>query len=69
MAQKKENTEEEFVFEFYDEDYAKSLEEVEKPVLTEEYNDIDFETYLNSHLNLGKLILCPMIRANGHFGI
>ena len=42
MTQKKEG-EEEFVFEFYDEDYAKSLEDVEKPEIIEEYNKIDFE--------------------------
>ena len=35
--QKKESGEEEYVFEFYDEDYAKSLEEVEKPVKVEEF--------------------------------
>lgn len=47
MTQKKESGEEEFVFEFYDEDYAKSLEDVEKPEVIEEYNEIDFETDLN----------------------
>ena len=47
MTEKKKGTEEEFVFEFYDEDYAKSLEDVDKPVITEEYNDIDFEADLN----------------------
>lgn len=47
MVQKKDTSEEEFVFEFYDEDYAKSLEDIEKPVLTEEYNEIDFEEDLN----------------------
>ena len=36
MTQKKESREEEFVFEFYDEDYAKSLEDVEKPEVIEE---------------------------------
>lgn len=43
MTKKKESREEEFVFEFYDEDYAKSLEDIEKSVKKEEYNEIDFE--------------------------
>ena len=42
MTKKKEGGEE-FVFEFYDEDYAKSLEDIEKSVKKEEYNEIDFE--------------------------
>ena len=36
MTKKKESGEEEFIFEFYDEDYAKSLEDVEKPEVIEE---------------------------------
>ena len=47
MTQKKEDVEEEFVFEFYDEDYAESLDDVEAPKLTEEYNEVDFEADLN----------------------
>ncbi|MFX1380135.1 MAG: ATP-dependent helicase [Promethearchaeota archaeon] len=45
MNEKKDNLEEEYVFEIYDEDYAESLEE--PPVIIEEYNKISFETDLN----------------------
>ena len=62
MTNKKETSEEEFVFEFYDEDYAKSLEEVEKPVVTEEYNDIDFEADLNEEqLEIVNNVQGPML--------
>ncbi len=62
MTNKKEASEEEFVFEFYDEDYAKSLEEVEKPVLIEEYNDVDFEEDLNEEqLEIVNNIQGPML--------
>ncbi len=62
MTQKKESGEEEFVFEFYDEDYAKSLEDIEKPVTIEEYNEIDFETGLNEEqLEIVNNIQGPML--------
>ena len=62
MTQKKEIPEEEFVFEFYDEDYAKSLEDVEKPVVIEEYNEIDFKTDLNEEqLEIVNNIQGPML--------
>ncbi|MBY9014552.1 MAG: ATP-dependent helicase [Candidatus Lokiarchaeota archaeon] len=62
MTQKKEGGEEEFVFEFYDEDYAKSLEDVEKPEIIEEYNEIDFEADLNEEqLEIVNNIQGPML--------
>jgi len=62
MSQKKEGREEEFVFEFYDEDYAKSLEVDDKPVKTEEYNDVDFESDLNEEqLEIVNNIRGPML--------
>ncbi len=45
MNQKKDNSEEEYIFEFYDEAYAESLEEL--PVVIEDYNEISFEEDLN----------------------
>ena len=45
MNPKKDNPEEEYVFEFYDEVYAESLEEL--PVVIEDYNEISFEEDLN----------------------
>ena len=62
MTPKKEGTEEEFVFEFYDEDYAESLDDVEAPKLTEEYNDVDFEADLNEEqLEIVNNIQGPML--------
>ncbi len=62
MTQKKETPEEEFVFEFYDEDYAKSLEDVEKPKVIVEYNNVDFETDLNEEqLEIVSNIQGPML--------
>ncbi len=46
MNQQKKDTEEEYVFEFYDEDYAQSLED-EAPEVIEEYDEINFEEDLN----------------------
>jgi len=45
LNQKKDNSEEEYIFEFYDEAYAESLEEL--PVVIEDYNEISFEEDLN----------------------
>ena len=47
MTSEKDGKEEEFVFEFYDEDYAESLEE-EISTVEEKYNEVDFESDLNS---------------------
>ena len=45
--QRKESSEEEFVFEFYDEDEPTSLEEEVKPEILSKYNSINFEEDLN----------------------
>jgi len=42
----KSDSKEDYIFEFYDEDYAESLEEV-IPEIAKEYNEIDFNTELN----------------------
>ncbi|MFX1315798.1 MAG: ATP-dependent helicase [Promethearchaeota archaeon] len=61
MAQKKDNIEEEYVFEFYDEDYAESLEE-EIPQVIEDYNEINFEEDLNEEqLKIVNNIKGPML--------
>ncbi len=60
MNQKKENSEEEYVFEFYDEDYAESLEEL--PIGIEDYNKISFEEDLNEEqLKIINNIRGPML--------
>ena len=46
MPSLKEDSDEKFTFEFYDEDYAESLEENDVDVY-EEYNDVNFEKDLN----------------------
>ncbi|GAH42004.1 unnamed protein product, partial [marine sediment metagenome] len=61
LNSKKDPVEEEFVFEFYDEDYADSLE-IEKPEVIEEYNDINFEEDLNDEqLEIINNIKGPML--------
>jgi DNA helicase-2/ATP-dependent DNA helicase PcrA len=45
LNQKKDNPEEEYVFEFFEEDYAESLEPF--PIAIKEYNQISFEDDLN----------------------
>ena len=61
MAPKDEEIEEEYVFEFYEEDYAESLEE-EIPKVIEEYNEIDFEHELNEEqLEIVNNINGPML--------
>lgn len=49
MVSEKKNTTEEYVFEFYDEDYAETFEE---DILKrkEEYHEMDFENELNNEL-------------------
>ena len=62
MTTKKEEMEEEFVFEFYDEDYAESLDDVEAEKITEEYNEVDFKTDLNEEqLEIVNNIQGPML--------
>ena len=51
MNQKKDIAEEEYVFEFYDEDYAESLE-VELPKVIEEYNEINFKKQQKNYTNM-----------------
>jgi len=61
LNQKKDITEEEYVFEFYDEDYAQSLE-VELPEVIEEYNEINFNEDLNEEqLKIINNIKGPML--------
>lgn len=60
MSQKK-NPAEEFVFEFYDDDYAESLEKKE-PEIIEKYKDIDFKGSLNEEqLEIVNNIKGPML--------
>ena len=62
MTQKKEEVEEEFVFEFYDETYAESLDDEEVPEITEDYNEVDFTTDLNEEqLEIVNNIQGPML--------
>jgi len=61
LNQKTDNPEEEYVFEFYDEDYADSLEEKE-PEVIEEYNEIIFKEDLNEEqLKIINNIKGPML--------
>ena len=61
MTSEKDSKEEEFVFEFYDEDYAESLED-EISLVEEEYNEVDFEKDLNSEqLEIINNIRGPML--------
>jgi DNA helicase-2/ATP-dependent DNA helicase PcrA len=60
LSQKRDNPEEEYVFEFYDEDYAQSLEEL--PGVIEDYNKISFEEDLNEEqLEIINNIKGPML--------
>ncbi|MHA1146621.1 MAG: ATP-dependent helicase [Promethearchaeota archaeon] len=53
---------EEFIFEFYDDDYAETLEPIEPLKVTEEYNDVDFEEDLNDEqLEVVNNIKGPML--------
>ncbi|MHA2391998.1 MAG: ATP-dependent helicase, partial [Promethearchaeota archaeon] len=61
MNLKKENPEEEYLFEFYDNDYADSLE-VEVPRERVEYNEVNFEDDLNDEqLEIINNIQGPML--------
>ncbi len=61
MPAEKEEVSEEYVFEFYDEDYAESLE-VQISAAVDEYNDVDFEADLNKEqLNIVNNIKGPML--------
>ncbi|MCK4380604.1 MAG: ATP-dependent helicase [Candidatus Lokiarchaeota archaeon] len=61
MNNKKENIEEEYVFEFYDDDFAESLEE-EPAKFKEQYKEINFEDDLNEEqLEIINNIKGPML--------
>ena len=61
MNSEKKSKEEEYVFEFYDEDYAESMEE-ELPICIEDYNDVNFEEDLNEEqLDIINNIRGPML--------
>jgi type II secretory ATPase GspE/PulE/Tfp pilus assembly ATPase PilB-like protein len=61
LSEKNKDSEEEYIFEIYDEDYANSLDE-EVPVVTEEYNDINFNEDLNEEqLKIIENIKGPML--------
>ena len=61
MPRKQDETSEEYVFEFYDEDYAESLEE-EILAVSEEYNEVDFKADLNEEqLEIVNNIRGPML--------
>ncbi len=61
MVSEENKNAEEYVFEFYDEDYAESLEE-EIPEKKEEYNEVDFDCDLNEEqLEVVNNISGPML--------
>jgi DNA helicase-2/ATP-dependent DNA helicase PcrA len=61
LNQEKDDTEETYIFEIYDEDYSEPLEEI-IPKITEEYNQIDFEKDLNEEqLKIVNNIKGPML--------
>ena len=61
MTMKKDGDDEEFVFEFYEDDYGDTLER-ELPVKAEKYNDIDFTKDLNDQqLEIVNNIESPML--------
>ncbi len=61
MSPKKQTTEEDYVFEFIDDDYAKDLDTV-IPSIAEQYNDIDFQGELNDEqLDIVNNINGPML--------
>ncbi len=61
MNSKKDPTQDQYVFEFYEDDYAETLE-IEEPEVIEEYNDINFEEGLNEEqLNIINNIKGPML--------
>ncbi|MFW9881993.1 MAG: ATP-dependent helicase [Candidatus Thorarchaeota archaeon] len=61
MNSNKDPTEEEYVFEFYDEDYSESFE-IEEPEVIQDYNDINFEENLNEEqLEIINNIKGPML--------
>ena len=62
MKQKKEDMEEEFVFDFYDETQPESLDDIKVPEIIEEYNEVDFKTELNEEqLRIVNNIQGPML--------
>ncbi|MDX1797205.1 MAG: ATP-dependent helicase, partial [Candidatus Lokiarchaeia archaeon] len=60
MTQKKNDSKEDYIFEFYDEDYAETLEE--PPAVIKDYNEISFEEELNDEqLEIVNNIHGPML--------
>ena len=61
MNEKRQNLEEDYVFEFYDDDISESLE-IEPPLIDEDYNQVDFESDLNDEqLEIVNNIRGPML--------
>jgi len=61
LNSKKDPTQDQYVFEFYEDDYAETLE-IEEQEVIEEYNDINFEEGLNEEqLNIINNIKGPML--------
>jgi len=61
LNEKQQDPEEDYVFEFYDDDYSESLE-VEPVKIEEEYNVVDFESNLNDEqLEIVQDIRGPML--------
>ena len=61
MNSKKDPTQDQYVFEFYEDDYAETLE-IEEQEVIEEYNDINFEEGLNEEqLSIINNIKGPML--------
>ncbi|MFX1531750.1 MAG: UvrD-helicase domain-containing protein, partial [Promethearchaeota archaeon] len=61
MNSRKDPTEEEYIFEFYEEDFAESLE-IEESEVIGEYNQINFEEELNEEqLEIINSIKGPML--------
>ena len=61
MSSKKQSAEEDYVFEFFDDDYAKDLDTV-IPSIAEQYNDIDFQGEFNDEqLDIVNNINGPML--------
>jgi actin-related protein len=56
LAQKDEDKEEVYVFEFYDDEFVNTLEDEELQHPTTEYNEVDFEEDLNEELRSPKLL-------------
>ena len=61
MNEKRQNLGEDYIFEFYDDDFSESLE-IEPVLIEEDYNQVDFESDLNDEqLKIVKNISGPML--------